>query len=174
MLRKAILHVCCAPCSTHCIEELRSNYIEPILYFYNPNIHPKKEYEKRLEEVKKYSKKTNCELIIGEYDVESWEEKIEGYEEEPEGKMRCEKCFELRLEKVAKQKKDFTTSLTVSPYKNSKVIISLAKKIAKENDINFMDFDFKKRDGYKKSMELSKNNDIYRQKYCGCKYSINL
>lgn len=170
-LRKAVLHVCCAPCSTHCIEELRENDLEPILYFYNPNIHPKEEYDKRLEEVKTYAKKTDCELIVGEYDVENWDKEVKGLEDEPEGGKRCIKCFELRLTETAKQGRAFTTSLTVSPFKDSNVIIPLGKKIAQQKNVVFLDFNFKKKDGYKKSIELSKENKFYRQNYCGCKYS---
>ncbi|PLW79546.1 recombinase [Candidatus Woesearchaeota archaeon] len=170
-MRQVLLHVCCAPCSTHCIEKLRSEKIEPVLYFYNPNIHPKSEYDKRLDEVKKYSKKAGCELIVGEYDSENWHKIVEGLEDEPEGGKRCAKCFELRLENTAKKKKDFTTSLTVSKYKNSKVIIPLAKELAEKEGIIFLDYNFKKEDGYNKSIKLSKENNLYRQDYCGCVYS---
>lgn len=174
-MKTVILHVCCAPCSTHCIEELKNNNYKPILFFHNPNIYPKSEYEKRLDEVKKYAKKTKTKLIVGPYNKDDWNKFIEGLEDESEGGKRCTKCFEFRLLETAKQtkkEKEFTTSLTVSPYKDSKVIIPLGKKIAKDNGIIFLEFDFKKKDGYKKSIKLSQQNALYRQNYCGCKYSL--
>lgn len=175
MVENIILHACCAPCSTHCIEELRLNNLEPIIYFYNPNIDSEAEYNLRLSEIKNYCEKINVELIIGDYDATAWFEEIKGLEEEPEGGKRCDKCFEFRLKEtlnLAKHKKmNFTTSLTVSRYKKSKVILSILKKLSEENNLDYLDFDFKKKEGYNKSIELSKKNNLYRQNYCGCVFS---
>ena len=171
---KILLHCCCAPCSTHCIEVLRENY-EPILYFYDPNIEPYEEYIKRLDEVRKYSKIVGVELIEGVYDNERWNEFISGYETEPEGGSRCSRCFEFNLSETARKAEELgiryiTTTLTVSPYKNSEKIFKIGHNIVGDG-VEFLETNFKKKDGYKKSIELSKRYKLYRQNYCGCRFS---
>ena len=172
MKPKILLHVCCAPCSTQSIEELKKDY-DVTLFFYNPNIHPKKEYEKRLNEAKKISKILDLPLIEGGYDKEAWLEAVKGFENEPETGKRCNICYEFRLNKSAQESKNekfdfFTTTLTISPHKNSEVINEIGSKI----NHKFLKKNFKKKDGFRKSIELSKKHNLYRQNYCGCIYSL--
>jgi len=176
MKQKLLLHVCCAPCSTHVINELKKDYALT-LYFFNPNIHKEDEYKKRLNEVKKLALKLNLPLLIGKYNIDKWFNATKGQEKEKEGGKRCSTCFFLRLDNAAKAAKknkfnSFTTTLTVSPYKNSTVINLIGKRLKDKYNINFLEADFKKQDGYKKSIELSKKYNLYRQNYCGCLYSI--
>ena len=177
-----LLHVCCGPCSTTCLEILAEYFVVTAL-FYNPNIHPEKEYLKRYDELKKFIKiknqnlKDKIKIKEVDYDCELYFEKIKGLENEKEGGKRCEKCFELRLEKTAQLcKKDkfdyFTTTLTVSPYKNSNLLNNIGNSLAEKYNIKFLNSDFKKNDGYKKSILISKQFDLYRQEYCGCIYSL--
>ena len=176
MKQKLLLHVCCAPCSTHVINELKKDY-NLTLYFYNPNIHKEDEYKKRLKQVKKLASKLRLPLLIGKYNIDKWFKATKGQEKEPEGGKRCNTCFFLRLDDVAKLAKkhkfhSFTTTLTVSPYKNSTVINLIGKRLKDKYNVNFLESDFKKQGGYKKSIELSKKHNLYRQNYCGCLYSI--
>ncbi|MBT7902915.1 epoxyqueuosine reductase QueH [Candidatus Woesearchaeota archaeon] len=173
---KLLLHICCAPCSTTVIEQLKKEF-ELTLFFYNPNIHPQFEKDKRLEECEKLSKHHKIQLIVGDYDYKNWFNFIKGLEQELEGGKRCEKCFEFRLNLAAKTAKElsfdsFTTSLTVSPHKNSKTIHKIGKNSSKKYEIDFFEGDFKKNEGYKKSIELSKELNLYRQKFCGCIFSF--
>jgi len=176
MKQDLLLHVCCAPCSTHVINELKKDY-NLTLYFYNPNIHKEDEYKKRLNEVKKIALKLKLPLITGKYNISKWFEATKGQEKEKEGGKRCSTCFYLRLAEAAKAAKknnfhSFTTTLTVSPYKNSKIINLIGKRLKEKYNVNYLDSNFKKQDGYKKSIELSKKYKLYRQSYCGCLYSI--
>lgn len=176
MKPKLLLHVCCAPCSTHVINELKKNY-DITLYFYNPNIHKEDEYKKRLNEVKKIAQKLNIHVVSGKYNVDKWHKAVKGLEKEKEGGKRCNTCFFLRMDDAAKFAKKnkfdyFTTTLTVSPYKNSKMINLIGKRMNEKHKVGFLEKDFKKQDGYKKSIELSKKHNLYRQNYCGCVYSI--
>jgi len=175
--RKLLLHICCAPCSTASIERLKDKY-NVVGMFCNSNIYPRKEYLKRLEETKKYCKKIGIELIEAEYDYENWLEKIKGLEKEPEGGKRCLKCYEIRLREVAKEavknKFDyFTTTLTISPYKNFEEIKEIRDRSGQEFGVRFLNIDFKKKDGFRKSVEMSRKHNLYRQHYCGCEFSIN-
>jgi epoxyqueuosine reductase len=172
---KLILHICCAPCSTAVIEKLKETY-KVIGFYYNPNIYPESEYFKRLVEVRKYCKIAEIDLMECTYDHKEWKEKIRGLEEEKEGGKRCVECFKLRMDETAKEAKNknldyFTTTLSVSPYKNFIDISRIGKDFEKINLIKFLNSDFKKRDGYKRSIELSKKYKLYRQKYCGCEFS---
>lgn len=167
-----LLHVCCAPCSTSVIERLKQDY-DVTLFFYNPNIEPIQEYEKRLNAAERYAKKVNLPIIVGDYDNTEWHNAVKGYESEPEGGKRCSICFRFNLQKTANlaKKKDFdffTTTLTVSPYKNTEIINKIGKKIDSER---FLEKDFKKENGYTHSIKLSKEHNLYRQDYCGCLYS---
>jgi hypothetical protein len=176
-MKNILLHICCAPCSTASIERLKEEYNITGIFF-NPNIYPEEEYIKRLEETKKYCQKIRIELIEMEYDHKNWLEQIKGLEKEPEGGMRCLKCYEIRLKEIAKKasKRDFdnfTTTLTISPYKNFEKIKEIGNRLGQEYGVNFLDVDFKKNDGFRKSVELSKKNKLYRQHYCGCEFSIN-
>ena len=175
-----LLHACCAVCMAYPVEILKKieekNY-EPIVYFYNPNIYPLEEYERRKQELINYCDKKNYKYIIGDYENKDWLNFIQGLEQEPEKGLRCNKCFEFRLDKTAQtaQKENikiFTTTLTVSPHKISQNIFKAGQIVAQRYGIKFLEIDFKKKDGFKKTMELAKENNFYRQNYCGCKFSM--
>ncbi len=172
MKPKLILHMCCAPCSTYVIEKLKKDY-DLTLFFYNPNIEHIHEYEKRLVESERLAKELNLPIIIGNYDNIEWHNAVKGYESEQEGGKRCEICFRFNLKKtgnLAKEKDfdSFTTTLTVSPYKNAELINRIGKEIDPKR---FLEKDFKKQNGYMHSIKLSKKHGLYRQNYCGCLYS---
>lgn len=174
--KKILLHTCCAPDATHVINVLKENY-EPVIFFYNPSVFPDDEYFLRLSEAEKLSKSTGIEFLRGNFSPEKWYELVTGLEDEPEGGARCEVCFRMRLEETARQAKEnsiniFTTTLTISPHKNSPLINRLGKDAALKYGIEFLESDFKKKEGFKKSIELSKKYGLYRQNYCGCAFSI--
>ncbi|UCH88209.1 MAG: epoxyqueuosine reductase QueH [Thermoplasmata archaeon] len=171
-----LLHICCAPCSTEVIERLQNDGYEVKGFFYNPNIQPKEEYEKRLDDARKYTHLAEIDLIEGDYDDSTWIEKTNDYKNEPEGGKRCKICYELRLLKtgeIAKLKNFdfFTSTLTISPYKNAKDINEIGIEISKKIGVKYLESDFKKKDGYYKSICKSKEAGLYRQDYCGCSYS---
>lgn len=177
---KLLLHSCCGPCSTSVLE-LLNNYFKVDVYYYNPNIYPEEEYILRKENQEKVIDKLrgNISFIEGEYEPLVFEEKIFGLENEKEGGLRCKKCIFLRMEKAAIYAKEnkydyFTTTLSVSPHKNSKMINEIGYSLEEKYNIPYLYSDFKKKDGYKRSIELSRKFNIYRQDYCGCKYSKNL
>jgi predicted adenine nucleotide alpha hydrolase (AANH) superfamily ATPase len=177
MENKILLHTCCAPCLTASLEKLETLNIISLIFWYNPNIEPFSEHEKRHETLKNFLEKKDCRGIIidNNYDYISensqWHQYIKGLDNEPEGGERCRKCIEFRLRKTADFSKqlesNFSTTLPISPHKNSAMI----KEIGENISDNFIFFDFKKEDGYKKSIELSNNFGLYRQQYCGCQYS---
>jgi len=172
---KVLLHICCAVCATFCLEKLRREDYEVFGYFYNPNIQPPEEYQKRLQDAKKLSQRENLPLIVGDYELDEWFTRIKGLEGQPEGGARCASCFSLRLERAAKLAKEnsfdfFTTTLTVSPHKNAQTINKIGQAIG---DNLFLERDFKKQDGFKKTQELAKRYNFYHQDYCGCSYSLN-
>lgn len=174
--KKILLHSCCGPCLTLPEEVLREDY-EITSYFYNPNIYPLEEYQRRKDELVNYTSLKGIKLIVEAPDFEEWTKLIQGLESEKEGGLRCWKCYQYRLEKTAQYAKDnnyeiFTTVLSVSPHKNSAKINEIGKKLEKEYNIEFLEADFKKQEGFKKSLILSKKYKLYRQNYCGCKYSI--
>jgi predicted adenine nucleotide alpha hydrolase (AANH) superfamily ATPase len=170
-----LLHVCCGPCSLHPYFFLKDDF-SITFFFYNPNIQPKKEYLKRLEGARTVAEKYSVPLIIGEYDVKRWIMLTRHFGDEPEGGKRCELCFKIRLYKTAETAKNlgfdfFATTLTVSPHKNQAIINSIGEELGASKKINFLRADFKKKDGFKKTTELSKRLNLYRQNYCGCIYS---
>ncbi len=176
---RLLLHSCCAPCSSYVIEYL-SNYFDISIYYYNPNISPYEEYIKRKNEqirfIKEFKSKNMLDIIDCDYDNDTYEELIKGLENEPERGNRCTVCFNLRLNNTALKAKEldydfFGTTLTVSPYKNSNLINEIGLELEKKHDIKFLVSDFKKKNGYKRSIELSKEYNLYRQDFCGCKYS---
>ncbi len=172
---KLLLHICCAPCSTHVVEKLRSDF-DVSGFFYNPNIHPRGEYERRLTTARAYAEKIGLELLEGEYDNDGWMAATKGFENEPEGGARCAICYRLRLEETAKRAKRmgcdyFTTTLTISPRKRADVINPIGVEMAGKYGIDFHAEDFKKKEGFKHSVEMSKQQGLYRQDYCGCLYS---
>lgn len=175
--KTVLLHTCCAPCMSYSIEKLEQDGYDVIVYFYNPNIHPKSEYNKRRDELAKYCELKGYNLIIDEGDVPKWYELTDDLKDEPEGGKRCSVCFDMRLKKTAEVAKNkvfdyFCTALTISPHKNSKVINAIGNKISKEYGVEFLEENFKKQDGFKKSLVISKEHDMFRQMYCGCEYSI--
>lgn len=179
MKDKVLLHACCAPCASYPIIKLKKDGFEPVVYFYNPNIYPKKEYDIRRDELKKYCQSLNITFIEGKYEPIIYLNKIKGFENEKEKGQRCNLCFNLRLEQSAKiaikeKIKYFTTTLTVSPHKNSESIFDEAKKIEKEYGIKFLEYNFKKQDGFKISRQIAKENNMYFQTYCGCQFSIRI
>lgn len=180
-----LLHACCAPCSSYCLTYLEEK-IRIKVFYYNPNIVDETEHEKRSKELERLVKILNSEypnalieFVAGDYDPKPFLDIAKGLETVPEGGERCAKCFELRLRESAKLAKKcgadyFTTTLTISPLKNATLINQIGEKIAKEEGIEWLPSDFKKKEGYKQSVELSKKYDLYRQDYCGCPYSKRL
>ena len=172
-----LLHSCCAPCSSAVLERI-SKYFSITILFYNPNITDYEEYLKRKEELKRLIKDVNyqIEIMDCDYDKEKFIEMALGLEDKKEGDIRCYKCYKLRLEKTAMIAKEnnfdyFTTTLSISPYKNSKWLNEIGEELAKKYNINYLYADFKKKNGYKRSIELSNIYHLYRQDYCGCIYS---
>jgi len=180
MHKRMLLHICCAPCSTSAVEQLKQNGYEVAGFFYNPNIHPKEEYDKRAGELKKIEDALNIKIFRHENyeeEVAKWFSSIKGFENEKEGGKRCEICYELRLKKTAQKAKEegfevFATTLTISPHKKADVINAIGEKVSKESGIEYYPSDFKKKDGFKKSIELSKKYFLRRQSYCGCVFSM--
>jgi predicted adenine nucleotide alpha hydrolase (AANH) superfamily ATPase len=172
---KMLLHICCAPCSTHVIDYLKSDY-DLDGYFYNPNIHPENEYELREKEIQRYAESNNIMLIHEEYDDIQWFELTKGMDDMTEGDKRCEICFEMRLEKTAKYAKEhgydiIATTLSISPHKNAQKINEIGSKVVKKHGVRFLEADFKKKGGFEKSIQMSKQFGLYRQSYCGCIFS---
>lgn len=172
---KLLLHVCCAPCSTYPIRVLQEDY-DVELFFYNPNIHPEEEYKARADEACRYAKGAGIELHEAAYEVDRWFACMKGLEDAPEGGRRCEACYEMRLSRAADFASThgfgyFTTTLSISPHKNSGVINKIGRKIAEGASASFYAADFKKHDGFKKASQISKESGLYRQNYCGCIYS---
>ena len=176
---KLLLHVCCAPCSSYVLEYL-NNYFDITVFYYNPNISSREEYEKRLNEERRFVKEypfPNVVVVNGEYDNDKFEETIKGLENEKEGGSRCLKCYRLRLEESVKYAEEnnfdyFTTTLTISPYKNSNALNEIGGQLEKEYGVKYLYSDFKKKNGYKRSIELSHKYNLYRQNYCGCVYTM--
>lgn len=177
---KLLLHVCCAPCSSYVLEYL-NQYFDITVFYYNPNISSFEEYQKRLKEeerfVKEYPFENEIKIVAGDYDNSLFETTIKGLENEKEGGPRCFKCYRLRLEESVKYAKEhgfdyFTTTLTISPYKNSKVLNEIGHELESEYNVKYLYSDFKKKNGYKRSIELSHQYNLYRQDYCGCVYSV--
>lgn len=177
---KLLLHSCCAPCSSYVLEFL-SSYFEISVYYYNPNIYPPEEFHKRLQEQEKYSSifaGKNVEVVGAEYDENEFYTAVKGLEKEPEGGVRCRECFYLRFLKTAEYAKNhgfdyFTSTLSISPHKNAKVLNEVGNEVSEKTGIKYLYSDFKKKNGYLRSCELSKEHGIYRQDYCGCIFSKN-
>ena len=194
--KKVFLHSCCAPCSSYCMEYLRQ-YFDVTVFYYNPNIMNEEEYRKRVAEQQRLIESYNqmderivtkdatgemiknlykISFVEGAYDVERYLDTIKGLEDCKEGGSRCGRCFDLRLRETARVAKEmemdyFTTTLTISPLKNAQLINQLGNQIGEELGIAFLPSDFKKNNGYLRSIELSKEYDLYRQDYCGCDFS---
>lgn len=176
--RKTILlHSCCAPCSSYVISKL-IDYFDITILYYNPNIEPMEEYEKRKKEQIRFINELNRNIKILDisYDNELYREKIKGLENLPEGGKRCNECIKLRLNKTLDEALEnnfdyFGTTLTVSPHKNSKLINELGIELSKDKNTKYLISDFKKENGYIKSIEIAKQYNLYRQNYCGCLFT---
>ena len=180
---RLILHSCCGPCSTACIERLLPDY-NVTVFFYNPNITDREEYEKRKEAQLKFinlyneklSDKDKIQFIEGEYLPEEFYDVASEYASEPEGGVRCTECFKLRLERTAQAalrtgNTVFGTTLTVSPHKNYNLISAIGWELSVKYNLEFLDMDFKKKAGFQRSIQMSKEYGLYRQNYCGCEFS---
>ena len=173
---RLLLHVCCAPCSTHVVQSLKGQF-DVTGHFYNPNIHPEAEYLRRAAEMEGYSGRINLPLRVSRYDPDLWREAVRGLEGEPEGGERCLVCYRLRLKTTASLARGegfthFTTSLSVSPHKRADAINAVGREIASSYGLEFYAADFKKKDGFAQSLRLSQEAGLYRQDYCGCVYSL--
>lgn len=176
MKPKMLVHICCAADALYVMEILKKDY-QASGYFYNPNIFPRKEYELRLEETKKVAQILDFQLLEGDYDDEKWFEITQKFKDEPEKGKRCDICYAARLKKTAEMASAldfdiFTTVMSLSPWKKSDVLNRLGKMFAHRYKLNFHEANFKKQDGFRKSVESSKRYGLYRQDYCGCKYSM--
>ncbi len=178
-LPKLMLHSCCAPCSSYTLEYL-SDYFDITVFYFNPNISPKSEFEKRFEEQKRLIAnlpvKNEIKLVRGAYDYGEFLSAVKGYENAHEGGERCFICYRLRLEKAAQIAVEngfdyFCTTLSISPLKNSQKINEIGFELAEKYGVKWLPSDFKKREGYKRSIELSREYDLYRQNFCGCVFS---
>ena len=171
-----LLHSCCAPCSSACLERLKDRFSITVLY-YNPNIDERAEYEKRKAEQIRFLQETGWANILDcDHDAAAFAKIAQGLENEPERGARCYKCYALRLEKTAQTAKEqgfawFATTLTLSPHKNAEWLNELGEKFAATYGVGYLYSDFKKKNGYRRSIELSNQYGLYRQNFCGCKYS---
>lgn len=171
-----LLHSCCAPCSSYCLEYL-SSFFAITVYYYNPNITSEEEYARRKEEQKRLIQEfPTVSFREGPYDRESFYEMAKGLEQVPEGGERCFRCYELRLRQAVRQAREggfdyVTTTLSISPLKNAQKLNEIGRRLSQEQGISWLPGDFKKRDGYKRSLQLSAQYGLYRQNYCGCEYS---
>lgn len=177
---KLLLHSCCGPCSSYVLEYL-SDFFEISVLYYNPNIYPKEEFYFRSKEqedlINKMKTKNKISFISLGHKDEDFYKKIKGFEKEKEGGKRCKKCFELRLEFTGNHAKEhsfdyFTTTLSISPHKNSQLLNQIGKEISEKVNVKYLYSDFKKKEGFKRSTILSQIYGIYRQDYCGCEYSL--
>jgi hypothetical protein len=172
---KLLVHACCGPCATQVIELLSRDY-RVTAFFYNPNIQPEEEYLNRLAALETFCRIKDIELVSGSYDHQEWLELVAGLEEQPEGGKRCEVCFAMRLQKTALVAvehgfKVFSTTLSISPHKDTEAVNRIGEQAAKKYNMHFVAEDFKQDNGYRKSCELSRQYGLYRQKYCGCLFS---
>lgn len=174
-----LLHACCAPCSSYVLEYLSKYFTITILY-YNPNIYPETEYQRRLNELKKFLQECSfvhhVSLVETSYDRKEYASAIQGLETLGERSKRCYQCYSFRMEEASKYAKEnhfdyFTTTLSISPYKNSEWINEIGASLEEKYGVSYLYADFKKKNGYKRSLELSKEYHLYRQDYCGCEYS---
>ncbi len=177
--KRLLLHICCAPCSSYVLEYL-SEFFDITLFFYNPNITSEDEYNYRIDEAKRLISEMplagKVDFISGRYDIAEFFSVAKGFENEPEGGERCFRCYKLRLQETADFAKKngfdyFTTTLSISPYKNAEKLNDIGKALSEEYGVKYLFSDFKKKNGYKRSIELSQEYNLYRQDYCGCIYS---
>ncbi|MGL4394774.1 MAG: epoxyqueuosine reductase QueH [Brevinema sp.] len=189
MSKKILLQTCCAPCVTTCVEVLRGNlpwekvleekpdFDEIAIYFYNPNIHPEPEYHLRAAEARRYAEIIECPFIEGQYETKIWYDSIAGLEDEPEKGRRCTSCYGMRLRKsfdyaVEHGFDAVASSLTLSPHKDEKRVNDIGVALSKRTGIKYLVSNFKKNDGFKISKQISRDNCVYCQNYCGCEFSL--
>lgn len=184
-MKRILLHACCGPCLTHCVEFLREQDYEPTLFFSDSNIMPREEYDRRVAAARDYAATTQVQFIEDVYDNEGWLDSVKGLETEPEGGRRCAVCFRYNLRRAADYAYEhgfgeLTSTLTVSPHKRSMLVFeagdeavasAVAARPGLPQPLTFMRFDFKKKNGYLNSLRLAKENELYRQTYCGCIFS---
>ena len=175
--KKIVIHTCCGICSGYPISFLKDIGYQVCAYFYNPNIFPQDEYEKRLYAERRLCEYLDVELVVAENNPEEYYDYVKGLENEPEKGLRCDKCFELRLLKTAEYAKSigadyFTTSIVISPHKNFEKLSKIGDEISKEVGIDYLSVDFKKKDGFLKTNKIAKDLNLYRQNYCGCKFAM--
>lgn len=177
--KRLFLHCCCAPCSSYVLEYLHS-YFDITIFFYNPNITEEGEYQKRKKELQRYLQEVSFghEIHVqdADYEPQRFLEMAQGHEHDPERGERCKRCFRLRLKKTAERAKQgaydfFCTTLSISPHKNAELLMQLGEELGSQYGVAYLPSDFKKKNGYKRSIELSKEYQLYRQDYCGCVYS---
>lgn len=175
-MKRLLLHICCAPDATVGLERLSDEW-EIVPFFDNPNIHPRQEYERRLAAMRKLAGASGISLQEGTYDPDAWMEEVVGLEHEPEKGRRCAVCIAMRMERAARQAAAvgcdaFAAVLTVSPHKDAALVNRLGEQAATAHGVQYLPTDLKKKDGFKRSIELSRELDLYRQNYCGCRFSI--
>ncbi|MDP8266840.1 MAG: epoxyqueuosine reductase QueH [Candidatus Aceula meridiana] len=174
---QVLLHCCCAPCAGEIVEALLDSGIIPTLFFYNPNIYPRNEYELRKKAVKDFADKKDVAFVDGDYDDAVWAEATAGFENEEEGGIRCEKCFFMRLSRSAQYAKEndfkiFTSTLGISRYKNFEKVSECGHLAAKKHGIIYWDHNWRKKGGSQRMYEIAKQEKFYAQNYCGCKFSL--
>jgi predicted adenine nucleotide alpha hydrolase (AANH) superfamily ATPase len=176
--KKLLLHSCCAPCAGEIMEAVATSNIETTVFFYNPNIHPQEEYEIRKDENKRFCEKLGFNFIDADYDKDNWFERIKGLEDEPERGARCTQCFDMRFERSALYAKEngfkvYATTLGISRWKDMDQINGSGEKAANRYDeIQYWDFNWRKKGGAARMIEISKREQFYQQEYCGCVYSL--
>lgn len=176
-MSKLLLHVCCGPCGIWVVKKLKEDY-DVTLFFYNPNIWPKEEYERRFNVLKHWTEKEGFKLVEGRFNQDDWFEKVKGLEHEPEGGARCPVCFSFRLEETAKFAHEhdydcFASTLTSGRNKKAEIINPIGVALAQKYGLKFIEADWKKQGGQEASNQLSKQEGMYRQHYCGCQYSMS-
>ena len=175
-MQKLLLHICCGPCATYVVESLHKKY-NITGYFYNPNIHPEEEYKKRLDAAREVAKRMKIALIEGEYEPQTFFNAVKGFENEPENGERCKICYRLRFYGTAQYAADnsfdcIASTLTLGPQKKASIINPIGISVVEKVGLSFIEGDWKKKDGFKRSCELSHEYGIYRQNYCGCLFSM--
>ncbi|MFA6383749.1 MAG: epoxyqueuosine reductase QueH [Candidatus Omnitrophota bacterium] len=173
-MKRVLLHICCGICASWSIEKLKLDGYDVTGFFYNPNIQPVEEYQRRLQVARDVCAAYGIALIEGVYDPDLWQTRVSGLEQEPEGGTRCEVCYRVRLAATAARSGQagiefIATTLTISPHKDEEVINKIGISVASQA---FLKYNFKKEDGFKKANEFAKNKGLYRQHYCGCSYSV--
>jgi predicted adenine nucleotide alpha hydrolase (AANH) superfamily ATPase len=173
---KLLLHVCCGPCSTEVIERLAPDR-ELVLHFFNPNIWPREEHDRRMAEAERYAAAHGHRFVRGDWDHAGWQAAVAGSEHEPEGGKRCAACFAYRLDAAARSAREegaglFTTTLSISPHKSAALVNAAGEEAGRRNGVAFLAADFKKKDGFHKSCLRAEEAGMYRQDYCGCEFSM--